>query len=38
MCVKKMARSVDKHRQKYAGEASVTAADAEEVNQWEFFL
>jgi len=33
-----MARPVDKHRRKYAGEASVTAPDAEEVNPWVFFL
>jgi hypothetical protein len=37
ICVKRMARSVDKHRGKYVGEASVTAPDAE-VNPWEFFL
>jgi hypothetical protein len=34
-----MARSVDKHRGKYAEGASVIAQDVEEeVNPWEFFV
>jgi hypothetical protein len=36
ICVKRMARSVNKHRGKYAGEESVTAPDAGVVNPWQF--